>query len=95
MITDKKGIKYFYGNTNDSKQYDPSNTTHIFRWALNRVEDLNGNYMTISYLNDQGQIYPQTISYTGNDSASLNLSTYAQVSINYVAATAPSTSYSF
>lgn len=93
VITDKKGIKYYYGNTNDSKQNDPANPTHILRWALNRVEDLNGNYMTISYLNDNGQIYPQTISYTGNDQASLILSTYAQVSISYVAASSPSISY--
>ncbi len=93
VLTDKKGIKYYYGNTTDSKQLDPANPTHIFRWALNRVEDLNGNYMTMSYLQDNGQIYPQTISYTGNDQSSLNLSTYAQVTINYVAASAPSTSY--
>ena len=36
VITDKKGIKYYYGNTSDSKQNDPANPTHIFRWALNR-----------------------------------------------------------
>ena len=93
VITDKKGIKYYYGNTSDSKQSDPANPTHIFRWAVNRVEDLNGNYMTISYLNDNGQIYPQIISYTGNDTSSLILSTYAQVNISYVAASSPSTSY--
>jgi len=93
VVTDKKGIKYYYGNTTDSKQNDPANPTHIFRWALNRVEDLNGNYMNIFYLQDNGQIYPQTISYTGNDQSALNLSPYAQVSINYVPATTPSTSY--
>ena len=53
LITDKKGINYYYGNTSDSTQNDSANPTHIFRWALNRVEDLNGNYMTISYLKDQ------------------------------------------
>ena len=96
VITDKKGIKYYYGNYGTATgciQNDPANPTHIFRWALSRVEDLNGNYMTFSYLADQGQIYPQTISYTGNDQSSLILSTYAQVSISYVAATSPSLSY--
>jgi len=93
VITDKKGIKYYYGNTDDSKQYDTSNASRIFRWALNRVEDLNGNYMIISYLKDNGQIYPQTISYTGNDTASLILSTYAQVSISYVSAAQSSVFY--
>jgi len=81
MITDKHGVKYYFGNTGDSQQSDPNNPTHIFRWALNKVEDLNGNYMLISYLDNQGQIYPQTITYTGNDK--LGLSPYSQVSINY------------
>ena len=93
VITDKKGIKYYYGNTSDSKQVDPNNISHIFLWALNRVEDLNGNYMTISYLNDNGQIYPQIISYTGNDQSSLILSTYAQVTISYASTTNPVSSY--
>ena len=93
VITDKKGIKYYYGNTPDSKQNDANNLNHIFRWGLNRVEDLNGNYMNIVYLKDNGQIYPQTISYTGNDTASLILSTYAVVNINYVPTTQPSTTY--
>jgi len=92
VITDKKGTKYYYGNTSDSKQF-VADLPGTFRWCLNRVEDINGNYMTISYMNDQGQIYPQTISYTGNDLASLNLSTYAQVSISYAGASQSSTSY--
>ena len=93
VVTDKEGIKYYYGNTNDSKQSDPVNPTHIFHWALNKVEDLNGNYMIISYLQDNGQLYPQTISYTGNDYSSPILSTYAQVNISYASASIPSASY--
>ena len=90
-VTDRKGVKYYFGNTDDSRQYDPANSSHVFRWALNRVEDLNGNYMTVSYMKDQGQIYPQTIQYTGNSQKSL--SPYAQVSINYANSTIPSSSY--
>ncbi len=82
-ITDKKGVKYFFGNTDDSRQYDPANVDHVFCWALNRVEDLAGNYMTISYVRDQGHIYPKTIDYTGFTSASLTLNPYAQITINY------------
>ncbi|MBI3601724.1 MAG: VCBS repeat-containing protein [Candidatus Omnitrophica bacterium] len=91
LITDKKGVKYYFGNTDDSRQYDPANPAHIFRWALNRVEDNNGNYMTITYTRDNGQIYPQTIAYTGNSQQSL--SPYAQVTISYVPASKPSFSY--
>ncbi len=80
-VTDKKGVKYYFGNTDDSRSFDPANQSHIFRWALNRVEDLNGDYMTMSYLKDQGQLYPQSLAYTGNSQKSLN--TYAQILFNY------------
>gem|GEM_PF-3696194 len=83
VLTDKKGVNYYFGQTDDSRQYDSANSSHVFQWALNKVEDLNGNYMTISYLKNQGQIYPQTINYTGNDQGSFSLNPYAQVNINY------------
>ncbi|MBF0618719.1 MAG: VCBS repeat-containing protein [Candidatus Omnitrophica bacterium] len=91
LLTDKKGVKYYFGNTDDSRQYDSANSGHVFQWALNRVEDLNGNYMTIVYMGDQGQIYPQTISYTGNSLSTM--APFAQVSISYVGANTPSISY--
>ncbi len=81
LVTDKKGVKYYFGNTDDSRQYDPDNASRIFRWALNRVEDLHGNYMTIVYMKEGNQLYPQTINYTGN--AQQSLLPYAQVAISY------------
>jgi YD repeat-containing protein len=65
-VTDKQGIKYRFGQTGASRQDDPNNSARIFQWCLDRVEDLRGNYMTISYIKDQGQIYPDEIAYTGN-----------------------------
>ncbi|MBF0490288.1 MAG: VCBS repeat-containing protein, partial [Candidatus Omnitrophica bacterium] len=91
LVTDKKGIKYYFGNTDDSRQYDPANTSHIFRWALNRVEDLNGNYMTVTYTKDNGQLYPLSIAYTGNSQQALN--PYASVDMSYVAASQKGVSY--
>ncbi len=91
LVTDKKGTKYYFGNTDDSRQYDPQYPSHIFRWALNRVEDLNGNYMTITYMRDGNQIYPQTINYTGNSQQSL--APYAKVTITYADASQQSVSY--
>ncbi|MBN1381902.1 MAG: hypothetical protein JXA41_09525 [Deltaproteobacteria bacterium] len=64
IVTTKNGTKYFYGTTTDSRQ---ENDNGIFKWFLNKVQDTNGNYMTISYLPpDQGEIYIDEIQYTGH-----------------------------
>ncbi|MGD8671065.1 MAG: FG-GAP-like repeat-containing protein, partial [Desulfobacterales bacterium] len=64
--TAKSGNTYYYGTTAASRQHDPYNPNRIFKWCLDRVEDTNGNYMTVSYIKHAGQIYPQQIDYTGN-----------------------------
>jgi len=59
----KDGTRYFYGTTGESRQ---DNAPDVFKWCLDRVEDTNGNYMTIGYAKDQeGQIYLDRIDYTG------------------------------
>lgn len=64
--TDKNGTRYLFGQTAASRQDDPADATRIFRWCLDRVEDPNGNYMTLTYTKDQGQGYLDRIDYTGN-----------------------------
>ncbi|MBM3248005.1 MAG: hypothetical protein FJZ10_01070 [Candidatus Omnitrophica bacterium] len=64
IVTDKKGIKYYFGQPTNSQQSDSNGK--IFKWCLDRVEDLNGNYMTIIYSHNQRQLYPYHIYYTGN-----------------------------
>jgi RHS repeat-associated protein len=66
-VTAKNGTKYYYGSTSSSRQENGSN---VFKWCLDKVQDLNGNYMTISYWKDQGEIYIDRIDYTGNNSLS-------------------------
>jgi len=66
-VTDAGGTKYYFGQTNASRQFDSVASTHIFRWALDRVENLNGEYMTITYVKHDGELYPEKIEYTGND----------------------------
>lgn len=73
-VTDKAGTKYYYGTTSSSKQ---ENTYGTFKWVLDRVQDINGNYMTVSYLKDQGEIYVDRIDYTGN-TAGLSPSNYVK-----------------
>lgn len=73
IVITKDGTKYYYGTAPASRQ---DNANGVFKWNLDKVEDTNGNYMTITYWKDQGEIYLDRIDYTGN-TAGLN-------PINYV-----------
>ena len=59
----KDGTKYYYGKSSISRQ---DNVYGVFKWCLDRVEDTNGNYMTISYSKDQGAVYLDKIEYSKN-----------------------------
>ncbi len=63
-ITDKSGTQYRFGFNADAQQTIPSKG--VFRWAMDRVEDVHGNYLTIAYTANQNQLYPAQIQYTGN-----------------------------
>lgn len=80
---DRNGTKYFFGTTGASRLFDPAQTTHIFKWSLDRIEDVHGNYLTITYTKDaaNNQLYPQYIDYTGNTGfpAGSPLQPYARV----------------
>jgi hypothetical protein len=58
IATDRMGTRYTFGDTASSRQDDTpnNNPARIFKWCLTRVEDTNGNFMTLSYFKDQGQI---------------------------------------
>jgi hypothetical protein len=73
-----------YGNTADSKILAKGKTS-VRVWALNKIADTKGNYLTITYNNDttNGSYYPTQINYTGN--AAAGLATYASVQFTYVA----------
>jgi len=59
----RDGAKYFYGQTAASRQ---DNANGVFKWCLDRVEDVHGNYLTVTYIKDQGEIYLERIDYTGS-----------------------------
>ena len=66
VVTRKDGTQYLYGSDSTSRQ-DFESGQKIFKWCLNKVIDVYGNYMTLSYTKDSnGQIYLDTIQYTGN-----------------------------
>ncbi len=62
----KDGTKYYFGSSSASRQDNPNNSSQIFKWCLDRIEDTNGNYIDITYMKDRGAIYPDEIKYTGN-----------------------------
>ncbi len=59
VVTEKDGMEYTFANT----QADPSDATQVFRWYLSTSTDANGNTISYTYHSDQGQLYPDTISY--------------------------------
>jgi RHS repeat-associated protein len=63
-VTDKAGMRYYFGQSYASQQYDTSDSSKVFKWCLDRVEDTNGNFTTFSYTKDQGQIYLKQIDYS-------------------------------
>lgn len=67
-----------YGNSADSKQRVANG---IYSWYVNKITDLNGNYMTFTYGYSGSEVWIDHIDYTGNTSA--NLSPYARVSFAY------------
>ena len=71
LVTLPNGLRYRYGGTENSRIMAHENGEVVHRWALDRVEDPNGNYYTVEYLRDDASAayYPQTITYTRNDSS--------------------------
>jgi len=57
-MQDGQGNLYTFGSTTASR-------VGSGLWLLDSVTDGSGNNITYSYLNDEGALYPQTISYTG------------------------------
>ncbi|MCP5493257.1 MAG: hypothetical protein H7A23_01750 [Leptospiraceae bacterium] len=69
-VTDKSGIIYYFGYTTDSRvevlNLPTGKSGSVKIWVLNKVEDENGNFYTISYTEDitSGFYYPQKITYS-------------------------------
>ncbi|MCP5495669.1 MAG: hypothetical protein H7A23_14035 [Leptospiraceae bacterium] len=86
-VTDKNGIKYYFGHTADSRietlNLPTGKSGSVKIWALNKVEDPNGNFYTISYTKDtSGFYYPKTINYS-DKTIEFTLSTRSDTNIEY------------
>ena len=80
----KSGQVIEYGNTDDSR-IEAAEKTVVRTWGVNKISDTKGNYMTVSYVEDnpKGEAYVSKVDYTGNTVA--GLSPYASVQFTYEA----------
>ena len=68
-VTTKQGGKSYFGQTDASRVRDPQDATRIVGWCLDRVEDPDGNYMTLTYWGDaaNNRGYLDRVEYGGNN----------------------------
>jgi len=70
-----------YGSTENSRlivDNDPR-APRILSWCIDKITDINGNYMTFHYGKYSKEIWIDSIKYTGNS----NITPYAKVQFNY------------
>lgn len=89
-VTDQNGWRYEYGNTTDSRQV-PIGKTEAIVWYLNKVTDLNGNYMSYEYSNVDGEVLLRYVKYNCNQNTGLTYQSY--VYFSYTTGTDPNTIY--
>jgi hypothetical protein len=76
----KAGQIMEYGNTADSRIEAQGKST-VRTWAVGKISDIKGNYLTISYVEDNGNgdHRPGRLDYTGNAAAGLTASSSVQL----------------
>ncbi len=80
----KAGQIMEYGGTADSR-IEAQGISTVRVWALNKISDTKGNYLTVTYTEDNpnGDYYPIRIDYTGNASSSPPLTPGNSVRFEY------------
>ena len=63
-ITNKRGVRFWFGTDDSSREEEG---LHVFRWALDRIEDSNGNFVRFTYTKDRQQLYLDPVEYSGSD----------------------------
>lgn len=87
IVQGKDGRYYEYGNSTDSRVYSSGQTTP-YVWALNKVRDRDGNYLTVTYAAGTA-LTVSKINYTATPGTS-NSAPY-EADFNYVARTGGTT----
>lgn len=84
------GLIMEFGNTADSRTTGSNNNT-VLTWKINKCTDVNGNYITYSYIDFQGENVLHTIQYTGN--ANAGLQPYNSITFSYIPLAEKTTNY--
>ncbi|MBV9990521.1 MAG: VCBS repeat-containing protein [Alphaproteobacteria bacterium] len=81
----RNGTTMELGHTADSRIEASSTNSTGRAWLVNKITDTKGNYLTVTYTEDQanGDYYPTRIDYTGNAAASPALLPYNSVQFAY------------
>jgi len=96
-VKTKDGLVMEYGATTDSRIQVASNLSTVRVWALNKLIDAKGNYLSVTYTKDcadktnsttcastfNGGYMPAAIEYTRNDTQTPNLAAKARVAFDY------------
>lgn len=95
----KSGQILEYGNddgvTNYHSRIEAQGKTDVRLWAVNKIEDTVGNYLTVTYIEDNtnGEYRPIQIDYTGNANATPALTPNTSVQFEYATRTDTTTLY--
>lgn len=91
-VITKDGTEMDYGSTSDSRFLN-DNGSQVLLWRLNRIKDINGNYIDFVYTNggNSRQMLIEKIQYTGN----LNTGTpaYNEIVFSYLTKPQPTTAF--
>ena len=84
QVWTKSGQLMQFGATDNSRIEAQGQLKNIV-WALNKIQDTKGNYLTATYTKEpsNGNFYPQRIDYTGN--AAAGVATNSSVQFQYAA----------
>jgi hypothetical protein len=82
-VRTKSGLILEYGAAGNSRiqaSIGGQASSIVLAWAVNKIRDTKGNYLTVSYIVDtpNGDWYPDRIDYTSNDTYGLTASQWIQ-----------------
>jgi len=80
IVVKKNGTTMEYGNTSDSRLV-PGGGSVTLSWRLDKITDINGNYITFTYGSTGWESHITEIDYTGN--ASAGLAPYNKITFSY------------